>query len=68
MLSFGLDVVLLMLVGCGCILVSLFVSLWMPLDHDSGWACIISSTITSAVMVICYVIIAWCLDIIAGAI
>ena len=62
MLTFGIDVVLLMLVMVACITVSFIVSLVMPLDHDSGWACIIATTVTSVVMVVGYIIIAAILD------
>jgi hypothetical protein len=61
MLTFGIDVALLMFVMVACITVSFIVSLAMP-AHDSGWACIIATTITSVVMVVGYVIIAAILD------
>jgi hypothetical protein len=62
MLTFGIDVALLMFVMVACITVSFIVSLAMPLDHDSGWACIIATTITSVVMVVGYIVIAAILD------
>lgn len=62
MLSFGIDVALLMFVMVGCITVSFIVSLTLPLDHDSGWACVIATTVTSVMMVVGYVIIAAILD------
>ncbi len=66
MLTFGIDVVLLMLVSVGCITVAFVLSLVMPLDHDSGWACIISTTITATVITCSYVLIAWLLDTFVG--
>jgi hypothetical protein len=66
MLVFGIDVVLVMLLACGCVIVAFIASLWMPLDHDAGWACIISTTITAIVMMVGYIVIAEVLDMIAG--
>ena len=62
MLSFGIDVALLMFVMVACIAVSFIVSLTLPLDHDSGWACVIATTVTSVVMVVGYIVIAAILD------
>lgn len=67
MLTFGIDVLILMCFGCALVLASYVASALIPLSREGGIASVVSTAITAASMVVAYIVMAHVLDSMLGA-
>lgn len=67
MLTFGIDILILAVVGIALVLTSYITAVLVPLSREEGVAAIVSTAITATSMVMAYVVMAYVLDTMIGS-
>lgn len=67
MITFGIDVIILAVVGIALVLASYTTAVLVPLSREEGVTAIVSTAITATSMVMAYVVMAYVLDTMVGS-